>query len=283
MSLQSKQHIVKIRPFHTHNDVFEEDYSWSDPNGPMKVLHDYNKVRIPFIIKTQLTQPSYAKDAYLRYLKRRTNGVDSNVLQGLKVFEVGCGGGILSEQLAMLGAKVLAIDSSKKAISHAVKRLEQLNATSHERLNITYVCSDLKLFSYSNDSESCKFSMIVCSEVLEHMSMEEKLLFFSVSTKILSDDGTIIITTPSKSLYSLFANILLAENVFQSVPKGTHCFSMFISHRELLDIAAKYRFQELDSTGLLYIPFCRKFIPVGTKSQLYMTALRKAKDSYLQP
>lgn len=134
-------------------------HSWWEENGPMKVLHCYNPLRVQFV-KDGLVNTGF---------KEQTPSLP---LQGVKMLDIGCGGGILTEALARIGAEVTGIDPSEELINIA-KEHAKLDPDISK--NINYVCSSIENFSSTNEK---LYDALVCSEVIEHVNNKE--LFIKV-------------------------------------------------------------------------------------------------------
>ena len=186
---------------------------WWDEAGPMAPLHDFAPVRIDYIldsIKRIGTQSS-----------SRNKADDLVPLSGLSILDIGCGGGILAEPLARLGANVTGIDATAPAID-AARAHAEISA-----LPITYACRTAEDLAESG----AKFDVICASEVIEHVT--DRPLFARAIAEMLTPGGTVVITTINRTLASLaFAKFAL-EYVLRVVPAGTHDPSRFVRPGEL--------------------------------------------------
>ena len=186
---------------------------WWDPNGPMKPLHLFTPVRLDYILaaarRTGLTADQ--SDCLLP-------------LNGCKVLDVGCGGGLLAEPLCRLGAELTAIDASQGAID-AAKAHAKLQG-----LSINY--QNLPVETLANDPAMlAKFDLIYASEIIEHVNNRVK--FLKSLRMLLKPDGVIIFTTISKTLPALLLAKFAAEYILNLVPRGTHQFEKFIRPEQL--------------------------------------------------
>ncbi|KAK2195405.1 bifunctional S-adenosyl-L-methionine-dependent methyltransferase superfamily/Ubiquinone biosynthesis O-methyltransferase [Babesia duncani] len=201
-------------------------------------------------------------------------------LEDLKILDVGCGGGILSEALAKSGAKVLGIDSSDKLIAIAKKHLKDDFSTWSEKFglptdyskNLDYGCISVQELAKSHEGT---FDIVVISEVLEHIENDLKAEFLKHCITLANTNGIIVITTPGRSLKSCLVNIILAEVIFCKVPKGTHQYDMFQSPQDICNLLAPHGCVELLRQGVFYLPFLRRFIHVNTCDYLYMISFTK--------
>lgn len=197
-----------------HHGKIADD--WWDPTGPLKGLHSLNEIRVPFI-----------RDGLIATKKINQNNIETTkILEGINILEVGCGGGILTEQLARLHAKVTGIDLGSEVIAAAKQHLE--NDTSDICERVTYkvepIEEHIKEYSESYDA-------IVLSEVIEHVT--EKEIFLKDCIAAVKPGGSIFITTINKTIPLWVGGILLGENVFNIIPKGTHHWNKLITPVEL--------------------------------------------------
>ncbi|CDR93958.1 hypothetical protein BBBOND_0102820 [Babesia bigemina] len=277
---------------------------WWDIDGPMAVLHDYNYVRVPFIAKSySLLENSNAagptpepklpsgflSERLFKHAEERSKIHLETVLGGLRVLDVGCGGGILSESLAKSGAHVVGLDPSRELIQVAEHHREQDFATFSKRFglrddrskNVQYLAWTLDDFASS--AEARNFDIVVASEVLEHVPNSSKPSFVEQLSRVARPGGLVVITTPGRTLKSCLVNIVLAERVFQRVAPGTHQYDLFIAPDKLREIARDHDLTEIHRQGLFYLPFSRRFIHLCTCDFLYMIAFRKRPGEPFDP
>ena len=191
---------------------------WWNENGPFKALHSFNLVRIKYIKK---------------YLGKKS-------LKNLKVLDIGCGGGILCEPLARLGAIVTGIDSNKKAICVAKEHARKQN------LRITYLDTDLEKIKNGT------YDLITCMEVLEHVTDINKII--SKSGDLLKKNGFFFGSTINKTFISYFFAIFIAENILRIIPKGTHEWNKLIKPNYLKKKFLQNGFSSFQSENVLYNP-----------------------------
>ena len=192
---------------------------WWDENGSFKALHSFNLIRLDYLKKNYLNKS----------------------LNGLRILDVGCGGGILCEPLSRLGADVTGIDTNEKAIKVAKEHAKIKN------LKINYINAEL------SQVEKCSFDIITCMEVLEHVENVNQII--SISNNILKKNGFFFGSTINKTLTSYLLAILFAENVFQIVPRGTHEWKKFLKPNFVKKKFLENGFNNFQVQGVKYNPF----------------------------
>ena len=203
--------------FNNKKDPFKELSSeWWDENGKFQSLHKFTDIRIKYI--------SRVISKYKKQDKKYR-------LDKLECLDIGCGGGLLSERIARLGASVTGIDITQNSID--IAKTHAFNSG----LNINYINTDVSLFIKNNSSK--KFDLIIASEVVEHL--DNRNLFFEEASKLLKNKGILIITTINKTALSLLFAKFMAENILKLLPKGIHDFEKFVSPETLIDEAKLYK------------------------------------------
>ncbi|XP_076006312.1 ubiquinone biosynthesis O-methyltransferase, mitochondrial [Genypterus blacodes] len=211
---------------------------WWDEQGEFGALHAMNDLRVPFIRDNLLNA------------HRRSRQV-GKPLAGLRILDVGCGGGLLSEPLGRLGADVLGIDPVTDSISTARLHL------SHDPDLCERVCyRDCTLEELSEEAEAEQsaggFDAIVASEVVEHLLNLETFAFSC--SQVLKPGGSLFITTINKTNLSYALAIVVAEQLLRIVPTGTHDWEKFVSPVELESLLESYGFSVQSVQGTLYNP-----------------------------
>lgn len=191
---------------------------WWDPSGKFKPLHLINPLRAD-------------------YISSKIN------LKNKKILDVGCGGGILSESLALKGAKVKGIDLAEGPLKVAKIREQKSN------LGITYE----KIETSKLIKKKEKFDVITCLEMLEHVPDPEKTV--KECSELLNDNGDIFFSTINRNLKAFTLAILGAEYILNILPKGTHDYEKLIKPSELLTYINKSGLDFLEIKGMTYIPF----------------------------
>ncbi len=186
---------------------------WWDPAGKFKPLHKFNPIRI-----------SYIKENIINTFKLKNK---KKPLENVKILDIGCGGGLLSEPMYRLGAKVYGIDASDKNINVA-----KLHAEKND-LDINYICT-----SPENFKTELKFDVILNMEIVEHV--EDVNFFLKSCSKLLRKNGIMFVATLNKTLKSYIFAIIGAEYILRWLPIGTHEWEKFIKPEDLTDILKNY-------------------------------------------
>jgi len=182
---------------------------WWDPEGKFKPLHNFNPVRLKYI-KDTIT-------------KKFGNKSDKLPLKDIKILDIGCGGGLLSEPLSRLGATVTGIDASDRNIKIAKTHLNQ------SKLDIDYYCSSPEKFITKE-----KFDVVLNMEIVEHVDNVD--FFLLKSSELLKKNGLMFIATLNKTLKSYIFAIIGAEYILKWLPIGTHDWNKFLKPDDLINI-----------------------------------------------
>jgi 2-polyprenyl-6-hydroxyphenyl methylase/3-demethylubiquinone-9 3-methyltransferase len=185
---------------------------WWDPEGKFKPLHKFNPIRIKYI-----------KDNIIYSFKLKSK---EQPLQKINILDIGCGGGLLSEPMARLGANVTGIDASDKNI-----KIAKLHAKKN-KLNINYFCSSPEKLKIKK-----KFDVILNMEIIEHV--EDINFFIKSCSKLLKKNGLMFVATLNKTLKSYVFAIIGAEYVLRWLPIGTHDWEKFVKPKDLKNILSK--------------------------------------------
>jgi len=215
---------------------------WWDPNGPLKSLMSMNKLRVPFIRDGLLSTGGQEN------LPNRSPG---KPLAGFKILDVGCGGGLLCEPLARLGAEVTGIDPVEETVRVALMHALQDPDFGE---NLTYSCTTVELL---NPDLAESFDAVVASEVIEHVP--DPMEFAENCIRLIKPGGSFFVTTLNKTQLSWIMAIVAAENVLGLLPKGTHEWEKFVSPEELSKIVEKAQCRVKKVHGILYMPFLDKW------------------------
>ena len=211
-----KSNTINKKEIDKFSKIAEE---WWSPEGKFKPLHKFNPIRI-----------SYIKNHIISTFKLNNK---KEPLKKLRILDIGCGGGLLSEPMSRLGAKVVGIDASNKNINVAKLHAKKNN------LNIRYICSSPENFKTTE-----KFDVILNMEIIEHV--EDVEFFLLACTRLLKKNGIMFVATINKTLKSYLFAIVGAEYVLRWLPIGTHEWEKFIKPDDLINMLKKYRLK-LDS------------------------------------
>ena len=211
----------KNEEFAFFNQLSDE---WWNENGKFKILHQIKSHRMSYIL----------------------DQINNRNIRNLKILDVGCGGGIICEPLARLGAKVTGIDFVPNNII-AAKIHSKKN-----KLKINYINKDIEKSKLDE-----KFDIILMFEVLEHLDNWKKTI--KNIKKNLNKNGLIIISTINRNLLSKLFAINIAENILNWIPKGTHDYNKLIKPEELKKILLKEKFNFNNIKGLVFNPLNREW------------------------
>ena len=200
---------------------------WWDPRGKMAVLHKFNPVRL-----------AYIRDAACKTFERNPKQLDC--LKGLRILDIGCGGGILCEPLARLGANVLGADPSEKNIAAA-----KLHADEGE-LAIDYRVTTAEALADAGE----RFDIVLAMEVVEHVA--DVKLFVSRCAEMVQPGGLMIAATINRTLKSFALAIVGAEYVLRWLPRGTHSWDKFVTPDELEIAMELGGLRTTDERGVIY-------------------------------
>ena len=221
---------------------------WWDVKGKFKPLHLFNPIRIEYItdqIKLHFN------------LKSR----EHNYLNGLKILDIGCGGGLISEPMARLGANVTGIDASEKNIKVAEIHSKK---------------SGLKIKYLNKSPEQLKheeFDVILNLEVVEHV--ENVDLYMSSCKNLLKKNGLMFTATLNRTFISYLKAIIGAEYILRWLPIGTHDWNKFIKPEELEKNLEDKNFRTIDIKGLEFNPIKKKWKKSENLSVNYIICSKK--------
>ena len=212
---------------------------WWDEEGEMSFLHSMSEIRM-----------TYIRNIIFEHFVIKSESLKS--LEGIRVLDVGCGGGIASEPMARMGAKVTGIDQSVELINVAKKHSKIMN------LKIKYLNKTIENIVSSH----AKYDVVVALELLEHVNN------FSIFCKLLSEcvesKGLIILSTINRTVLAKLLVINLAENILKKMPKGTHNFKKFIKPNELSNSFKSFGFKIRHLKGLTWLPSNRWILTDNT-------------------
>ncbi|KAM4633251.1 ubiquinone biosynthesis O-methyltransferase, mitochondrial [Polymixia lowei] len=208
---------------------------WWNEQGEFAALHSMNDLRVPFI-----------RDNLLNVHRGHQPG---KPLAGLRILDVGCGGGLLTEPLGRLGADMLGIDPVADSIGTARLHSSYDPDLCHQ---VCYRACTLEDLSEEGEEGAGRFDAVVASEVVEHLADLETFAF--CCNHVLKPGGSLFITTISKTRLSYVLGIVAAEQLLRIVPSGTHDWDKFISPVELERLLESSGFSVQSIRGMLYNP-----------------------------
>jgi 2-polyprenyl-6-hydroxyphenyl methylase/3-demethylubiquinone-9 3-methyltransferase len=200
---------------------------WWDPRGPMAALHKFNPVRL-----------GYIRDRAAAHFERDSTRLDS--LAGLRILDIGCGGGILSEPLARLGAEVVGADPSDSNIAVAQRHAAQAG------LSVDYRNTSAEALAAAGES----FDLVLAMEVVEHVT--DLGLFVEVIAGMVKPGGLLFVATLNRTIKSFALAIVGAEYILRWLPRGTHQWDKFVTPNELEIAIEQSGLQIADQTGVIY-------------------------------
>ncbi|XP_012665840.2 ubiquinone biosynthesis O-methyltransferase, mitochondrial, partial [Otolemur garnettii] len=208
-------------------------HKWWDEQGVYAPLHSMNDLRVPFI-----------RDNLLKTIPNHQPG---KPLSGMKILDVGCGGGLLTEPLGRLGASVIGIDPVDENIKTA-QRHKSFDPVLDKRIEYR-ACSLEEIVEETAET----FDAVVASEVVEHVIDLET--FLQCCCQVLKPSGSLFITTINKTQLSYALGIIFSEQIAGIVPKGTHTWEKFVSPEKLESILEPNGLSVQTVAGMLYNPF----------------------------
>ena len=200
---------------------------WWNPRGKMAVLHKFNPVRLGFI-----------KEAACGHFGREQKRLDA--LAGLRILDIGCGGGILSEPLARLGAAVVGADPSVANIAAARLHAEEAGVTVDYRETTAEALADA----------GERFDIVLAMEVVEHVA--DVPLFVKRCAEMVKPGGLMVVATLNRTLKSFALAIVGAEYVLGWLPRGTHQWDKFVTPNELEIALEQSGLRVVNESGVIY-------------------------------
>jgi len=212
---------------------------WWAPGGEFQALHDINPLRVA-------------------YIRHRAD------LRGTPVLDVGCGGGILAEALAAVGAEVTGIDLGEAALSAARRHARQSGcAVTYRRVAVETLAGEM----------SGAFPVVVCMELLEHVPAPASVV--AACARLTRPGGHVFFATLNRHPLAWLLAIAMAEDVLRIVPRGTHQYRRFIRPRELQRWAQAAGLGEGSFEGMLYLPYLRRAWLVRQTAVNYLAHFRR--------
>lgn len=218
---------------------------WWDPTGKFKPLHKFNPIRL-----------GYIRDRLCAHFDRDPRSLAP--LDGLTLLDVGCGGGLLSEPLARMGAIVTGIDASEKNIGTARAHAARSD------VEIDYRCSAAEDLMAAGET----FDIVLSLEVVEHVADVD--LFLDSCTALVRDGGAMILATLNRTPKAFMFGIVGAEYVMRWLPRGTHDWKKFVRPSELSRGLRRNGVDVSDISGLSFNPLSDEWRVSGDVSVNYI-------------
>ena len=207
---------------------------WWDTRGPMAALHKFNPVRL-----------AYIRDQAAGHFDRDPKKLDC--LKGLRMLDIGCGGGILSEPLARLGAQMVGADPAEENIAAARAHAEETGVA------IDYRATTAEELAAAKE----RFDVVLAMEVVEHVA--DVSAFIATCAAMVKPGGLMIAATLNRTLKSFALAIVGAEYVLRWVPRGTHQWDKFVTPVELETAIEENGLHVIGERGVIYSPFADRW------------------------
>lgn len=202
---------------------------WWDPKGKFKPLHMMNPVRLDYIVSQIAAE--FGRD-------RRS----LRTFEGIRLLDIGCGGGLIAEPMARLGAEVVGADAAEGNISVASLHAEQ------QGLQIDYRATTAEALASAGE----EFDVVLALEIVEHVA--DPKAFIATCHDLLRPGGLAVISTLNRTTKSFGAAIIGAEWIMRWLPKGTHEWNRFITPAELTEMASASGLNPVDARGMVFNP-----------------------------
>jgi 2-polyprenyl-6-hydroxyphenyl methylase/3-demethylubiquinone-9 3-methyltransferase len=223
---------------------------WWDERGPMRMLHRLNPLRI-----------SYIRDHAVATFGGEVGQLDC--LAGLRILDIGCGGGLLSEPLARLGATVVGIDPGAEAVEAARAHAAAADVA------VDYRCATAEQLAEAGE----RFDMVLAMEVVEHVADVD--LFVRIAAGMVKPGGLMVSATINRTFKSFALAIVAAEYVLGWLPRGTHQWDRLVTPDELERALEAGGLAAFDGTGVIYDPLAGEWRRADDMDVNYMMAARR--------
>ena len=202
---------------------------WWNPNGKFKPIHKFNPVRL-----------SYIRDHAIAHFSK--NAGSRRPLEGLRLLDIGCGGGLLSEPMARLGATVVGADAAERNIGVAKLHAAQSG------LDIDYRATTAEALADAGE----QFDIVLNMEVVEHVS--DVPLYMKSCARLVRPGGLMVVATINRTARAYALAILGAEHILRWLPVGTHSYDKFLTPEEVTALIERNGLKVIDRTGVVYNP-----------------------------
>ncbi|MCW2244128.1 bifunctional 2-polyprenyl-6-hydroxyphenol methylase/3-demethylubiquinol 3-O-methyltransferase UbiG [Azospirillum canadense] len=207
---------------------------WWDPTGKFRPLHRLNPLRL-----------TYIRDTVCRRLGR--DPLAPEPLKGIRVVDIGCGGGLLAEPIARMGATVVGVDASEKNVRTAATHASETGTA------VDYRATTAEALAASGE----RFDVVLAMEVIEHVADVD--LFVKSCADLLSPGGVLFLATLNRTPKSFALAIVGAEYILRWMPRGTHNWRQFLRPSELAAAVRAHGLGIKDLTGVTYSPLSDEF------------------------
>ena len=211
---------------------------WWDPNGRLHTLHDINPARIA-------------------YIERHLSLADS------KILDVGCGGGLLTEAMALRDGIVTGLETSASSLKVAKAHAAE------SKLNIVYSGQTVEQFAAASAPD---FDMVTCMEMLEHVPDPASII--KACASLLKPSGWLFLSTINRNLQAYIHTKIAAEYLLKLIPVGTHEYAKYIRPAELVGWCREAELTVQDISGLIYLPIVRRCFVGGKPKVNYLLCAR---------
>jgi 2-polyprenyl-6-hydroxyphenyl methylase/3-demethylubiquinone-9 3-methyltransferase len=223
---------------------------WWNPRGKMATLHKFNPVRLGYIRDRAAAQ--FGRD-----------GRRLDCLKDLRILDIGCGGGILSEPLARLGAAVVGVDPSDANIAAAKRHAEEME------IAIDYCCGTAEALAEAGE----RFDIVLAMEVVEHVA--DVAEFVARCAEMVKPGGLMIVGTLNRTMKSFALAIVGAEYILRWLPVGTHRWDKFVTPNELEIALGQGGLEVIDEAGVIYNIFADRWQLSTDTDVNYMVAAER--------
>lgn len=227
---------------------------WWSPNGKFKPIHKFNPVRLAYIRDHAIAH--FGKDAGAR-----------RPLEGLRVLDIGCGGGLLCEPMARLGATVVGADAAERNI-----KIAQIHAAQSD-LEIDYRATTAEDLAASGE----QFDIVLNMEVVEHVS--DVPLYMKSCAQLVRPGGLMVVATINRTARAFALAIVGAEHVLRWLPVGTHSYDKFLTPEEITALVERNGMKVTDRTGVVYNPLRDTWRQAPDMAVNYMLLAEKPKSA----
>lgn len=225
---------------------------WWDPKGKFKPLHKFNPVRL-----------AYIRNAVISHFKLDETAREP--FKGLRLLDIGCGGGLLCEPMTRLGATVVGADAGEKNVQIAKNHAERVE------LEIDYRATTSEALAEQGE----QFDIVLNMEVIEHVN--DIQLYLESCAALVKPGGIMFVATINRTFKAYALAIVGAEHVLRWLPKGTHTYDKFVTPEEITSILKRNNMQIKERSGVSYVPLEDKWKRSKDLSVNYMLLAEKPK------